>query len=441
MDKVADVCSLVELQLLSHHPKPVTCATMVRIKLFCPRFKLFRFSVHRWFAMRQPLATFLSFANHVQHGQHSARARSRRKSGRFDSHNGSVFDLAFTPDGNTLVTAGADHHLHFSRADSSEVDPKEQRRRRQLLNNLDSKSFEVRQRAYHELAILGESATNDLNKSLRSPGSSESDLRTRSLLTLAATPRGIGHREEVRGIAISADGETVASASRDNMIGLWSVSSGRAISVIKGHSDGVWCVDFSRKGTRLASGGGDHIVRIWDTKTLAATHEFIGHESTIHDVRFSSDDSFVASAGGFDRTVRVWSIESKTCTHVFDQHADAVVCLDISPDDRTIISGDYDGSIYVWDLKRGELTNSFPAHRGVIREIAFVPGRSSHFVSVGDDGVAKLWDLAETSTSQVLTKTRSGICSIAFAPDEQSFVVGERDGQVSRVRIDAFPGD
>lgn len=353
----------------------------------------------------------------------------------FESHNGSVFDLAFTPDGKTLISAGADHRLRFSRADSVQVDQKEQRRRRQLFAKLDSKSFEVRQRAFGQLADLGESITGDLQKRLAASTSNESDLRARWLLTLAATPRGVGHHEEVRGVAIAADGETVASASRDNVIGLWSVTSGRAISIIQGHTDGVWCVDFSREGMQLASGGGDHVVRIWDTKTLAATREFNGHNSTIHDVQFSSDGAFLASAGGFDHSVRVWSLETNGCEHIFDTHADAVVCLDISPDGKTIISGDYDGSVYLWDLESGELTKSFPAHRGVVRDVKFIPGHQNRMISIGDDGVVKGWNFDEPDQPGVLLRAHVGLCRMAFSPDAKSLAIGGRDGHVRRIQL------
>ena len=298
-------------------------------------------------------------------------------------------------------------------------------------------------RAYQELADLGELVMDDLSKPVRDGTSKEVQLRKEWLFVLASTPRGVGHREEVRGVAVSSDGQTVASASRDNTIGLWSVASGRAMSIIRGHRDGVWCVDFSPQGLQLVSGGGDHVVRIWDTKTLVATHEFTGHGSTVHDVKFSHAGDFIVSAGGFDHEVRVWSIGESKCLHQFGGHADAVVCLDIASDDQSIASGDYDGRVYIWDLATGQQRKSFQAHRGVVRDVAFFPGDANQLLTVGDDGLIRRWNLnrvdAPVQPERLQTgrkSTRGGLCSLEFAPDGKSFVVGGRDGRIHQVMLD-----
>ena len=90
--------------------------------------------------------------------------------------------------------------------------------------------------------------------------------------TLRATFEG--HTAEVRCVAISSDGKTLASGGADNTIRFWDVASGKEQATLKKAADyGVDSVAFSPDpdGKKLASGSGGNRIQLWDVGTRKDT--------------------------------------------------------------------------------------------------------------------------------------------------------------------------
>lgn len=84
------------------------------------------------------------------------------------------------------------------------------------------------------------------------------DVSWQCILTLT------GHVYEVYSVAISPDGQTLASGSVDKTIKLWNLKTGDLLRTLTGHEGYVRSVAISPDGQTLASGSRDKTIKLWE---------------------------------------------------------------------------------------------------------------------------------------------------------------------------------
>jgi eukaryotic-like serine/threonine-protein kinase len=105
---------------------------------------------------------------------------------------------------------------------------------------------------------------------------------------------------------ISQDGRThVAGHYRLGTVTLWDVNSETARPPLKCHAGDVLGLAFSADGLTLATAGRDQLVRLWDPVTAQDLLTLKGHRMPVHAVEFSPDVTVLAS-GSHDGAIRLW---------------------------------------------------------------------------------------------------------------------------------------
>jgi DNA-binding beta-propeller fold protein YncE len=159
-----------------------------------------------------------------------------------------------------------------------------------------------------------------------------------------------GHSGQVTSVALSPDGQRIASGSFDNTVRVWDAATGKPIGQpLTGHTGWVNSVAFSPDGKRIASGSADNTVRVWDAATGHPVGQpLTGHTGTVFSVAFSPDGTRIAS-GSADQTVRLW--DPATGHPIGDPltgHTGSVRSVAFSPDGTRIASASDDHTVRLW---------------------------------------------------------------------------------------------
>jgi WD40 repeat protein len=224
--------------------------------------------------------------------------------------------------------------------------------------------------------------------------------------------------------AFGANGARVAAWSWGNVIGVWDVVSGRQITSLKGHTDGVTAVAFTPSASRLVSASFDGTVRVWD---LAQGRQIAALEvpGGAWALAGSSDGRWIA-AGAPDGTIRVWNGAQLDLAWSARLNGSAIRALAFSPDSRMLASGARD--IRIWDSATGAGLSVVRAHRGTTEALAF-GADGLRLVSSGDDQTLRVTNLAELDL-RVVGRHGKPATVVAFAPDNESLVSAAEDRTV-----------
>jgi WD40 repeat protein len=140
----------------------------------------------------------------------------------------------------------------------------------------------------------------------------------RVLLWDAETGKEVRHFEglndNVKSVAFSPDGKSLAAASRDGRIAVWDAATGKDRLYVLAHptqKDAAFsatpCVAFAPDGKPLISAGTDGTVRLWDVTTAKEVGRYQSPGGGFHALAVSRDGK-VAVSGGADTTALVWDL-------------------------------------------------------------------------------------------------------------------------------------
>ena len=189
-------------------------------------------------------------------------------------------------------------------------------------------------------------------------------------------------------------GNLLVSASRDNTLRIWDVTTGYCVKTLRGHTDWVRDVAASFDGRWLLSVGNDQTGRLWDASSGENKIVFLGHEHTIECCTFAPAATYVhlAALAGYKKPPSA------------------------SSSGEFLATGSRDKTIRIWD-SRGTVIKTLVGHDNWIRGLVFHPG-GKFLLSVSDDYTIRCWDLTEEGRCvKVIQAHEHFVSSVRWVPN------------------------
>ncbi|MGD9397075.1 MAG: WD40 repeat domain-containing protein [Candidatus Thorarchaeota archaeon] len=295
-----------------------------------------------------------------------------------EGHEFTVWSLALTHDGMTIISGGQDATIRLWETTSGK---------------------EIHKFVGHDGPVYGLILMPD-GKKLVSIADKDLavriwDLETKTLMTSLAP-----NSAHINAVAVSPDQRYIVTGGDDGIARFWDIDRGIMLRYLE-HSQGIYSIVISPDGRHMLCGSKKAptadtpgLIWVWDFELGVELKTLEAHKGHVTALAMTADSRYILS-GGQDGVIHLWDLETGTRLKTMTGHSAAVVMIHITNDGQHVITGSNDGTVRAWLLRGGVLLQSFTSTENVHSMTVTPDGRQ--VITGSMDGNVEIWDFDKLS--------------------------------------------
>lgn len=270
-----------------------------------------------------------------------------------------VYTVAISPDGKTLVNGSDDKTIKFWDFQTKE-----------LLDTIQENN-QIRSIA---ISPNGQTLVS---------GSKNGTVKVWDFKTRKPKKAFQGHRKIIRSMIISNDGKTLVTGSSDKTIKIWNLQTGELKQEFTNHKSSILSLALSPDEKTLISGSFDGKIKIYNLETGKLENQLLKLNQWITSLAITQDGKKLISGSANksgDGSIQIWNLETVDSSKepITINHESSIYSLTITQDDKNLITGSSDGSIKILDLQTKEIEeNVVQKHKRPVNSLVISPNGKS----------------------------------------------------------------
>mmetsp|Transcript_9656 Transcript_9656/g.18846 ORF Transcript_9656/g.18846 Transcript_9656/m.18846 type:complete len:608 (-) Transcript_9656:5793-7616(-) len=234
------------------------------------------------------------------------------------------------------------------------------------------------------------------------------------------------NRIQLRGALKSISGSSAGLlVGSDNGYHFWiTLPAMTASTISENHTQPMTHVAFPRGvSDKFATSSEDGTIRIWDGSDYSVISRCSASQAGAPLVFVLTLE--VVFSGWQDGRLRTFRADNGQCLWTIDNaHHGGVTAMDLSRNQRFIVTGGEGGEVRVWEVRSKEMVSTLKEHKARVTQLSLL-GDDSHAVSVSRDKSMLTWSLRSDKRVSAHTQRIGGIHTLALAGGNRVLTAGQ----------------